>query len=126
MCPAHMTNTAVWRSSWIKFSSYVMTGGDQRGLWLSLGRWSGRKTYKASMFKPLTCCSGSLTQRVMAVTSTSNDAASEPKEGLTKRHGEGAVIGIMDGHVEFIRWEKYFKYVYDLNKKQSVVLPGIG
>ncbi len=45
-----------------------------------------------------------------------NDGGSDPTEGLTKRHGDGAIMGILDGHVEFIKWKKYQQLLVDPNK----------
>ena len=36
-----------------------------------------------------------------------NDGASNPGEGLTKRHVEGAMFGYFDGHAEYLKWKKW-------------------
>jgi len=33
----------------------------------------------------------------------SNDGASEPTEGVSKRHTSGSIIGVMDGHVDYVK-----------------------
>ena len=45
-----------------------------------------------------------------------NDGGSTPDEGLTRRHGDGAIMGIMDAHVEFIKWKKHDQLLQDPNK----------
>lgn len=45
-----------------------------------------------------------------------NDGGSLPDEGLTRRHGDGAIMGILDGHVEFIKWKMHEALVNDPNK----------
>ncbi len=103
-CPAHMTNTAAWVQSNIKFTSYVMNGAvinGARGYDWSAGDVG--KTYKSSMFKPTDML---FWEPDETIPNYFNDASSAPSDELTKRHGDGAVIGIMDGHVDFIRWEK--------------------
>ena len=45
-----------------------------------------------------------------------NDGGSDPSEGLTRRHGDGAIMGIIDAHVEFIKWKKYDQLLQDPNK----------
>ena len=37
-----------------------------------------------------------------------NDGANFPSEGIAERHGSGAIIGAIDGHVEFIKIETYY------------------
>jgi prepilin-type N-terminal cleavage/methylation domain-containing protein len=122
MCPAHMTNTAAWRGSNIKFTSYVMNGAVINGAHAydysagALGR-----TYKGTAFKPTDMLFWEPDETDQDYF---NDACSDPSEGLTKRHGDGAVIGIMDGHVEFIRWGKYFQLVADPYKNNLWCYPG--
>jgi|APCry1669189204_1035204.scaffolds.fasta_scaffold71676_2 prepilin-type N-terminal cleavage/methylation domain-containing protein len=53
-----------------------------------------------------------------------NDGCSDPSEGLTKRHGIGAILGIMDGHVEFIKWAKYYQLVADPVRNSLWCYPG--
>ena len=54
-----------------------------------------------------------------------NDAASRPDEGVvTRRHGDGAVIALMDGHVEFVRWKNYDRLVLDQYKNSLWCYPG--
>ena len=59
-----------------------------------------------------------------AVSNNFNDGSSSSGEGLSKRHGDGAVMGIMDGHVEFIRWKKYYQMLADPSKNSLWCYPG--
>jgi prepilin-type N-terminal cleavage/methylation domain-containing protein len=125
-CPSRMTNNWVWEHSNIKFSSYVMNGAVINGSggydWTAgaLG-----KTYKSSMFKPTDMLFYEPDAETKGSEDFFNDAASKPDEGvITKRHGDGAVIGIMDGHVEFVRWKKYYDLVRDPNKNSLWCYPG--
>ena len=113
MCPMHQTNNnVVWMMSAIKFSSYVMTsyvgvGGSTPSV-ASHGR-----TYKVNRFKP--------DSMIMWETDENNkdyfnDGGSDPSEGLTRRHGDGAIMGLIDSHVEFIKWKKYDQLLKDPNK----------
>jgi prepilin-type N-terminal cleavage/methylation domain-containing protein len=125
-CPARMTNNSVWRNSNIKFSSYVMNGAVING---SKGYdWTAGalgKTYKASMFLPSDMLFYEPSAEVDGDQDFFNDAASKPDEGIiTKRHGDGAVIGIMDGHVEFVRWKKYDQLVMEQIKNSLWCYPG--
>ena len=121
-CPSHVTNTVAWSTSFIKFTSWVMNGavinGGNSFNWTA---GSQGKTYKASMFlatdmlfwEPDETDAGNF-----------NDASSSPGEGLSKRHGDGAILGIMDGHVEFIRWKRYYQLLADSNKNSLWCFPG--
>ncbi len=125
-CPAHMTNTSVWKSSNVKFCSYVMNGAVINGSHGYEFEPSGimGKTYKSSDFKPTNMLWWEPDAESPGSQQYFNDAASEPNEGLTKRHGDGAVIGMMDGHVEFIRWKRYFQIIADPNKNDLWCYPG--
>jgi prepilin-type N-terminal cleavage/methylation domain-containing protein len=122
MCPLHRTNTPAWRQSNIKFTSYMMNGavinGSEPFDW---GAGEVGKTYRASAFKA--------TDMLLWETDENdpgyfNDGASRPSEGLTRRHNLGAIIGMIGGHVEFIRWQKYFQLLADPNKNSLWCYPG--
>jgi len=122
MCPGHQTNSLAWKLSNIKFSSYVMNGSVING--------SGPYDYKAGVLGK-TYKSGALQPTDMIFWEPSeldqayfNDGCSDPSEGLTQRHGFGAVIGMMDGHVEFIKWARYNQLLNDPNKNSLWCYPG--
>ena len=121
-CPAHKTNTAAWKQSTIKFCSYNMNGcvinGSQSFDW---GAGVAGKTYSAAAFKPTDML---FWEPDETDEGNFNDASSSPGEGLTKRHGDGAVIGMMGGHVEFIRWKKYYQILADPAKNSLWCFPG--
>jgi len=123
-CPAHMANTATWKGSFIKFCSYNMNGcvinGSKAFDW---GAGAIGKTYRSSDFKPMDMLFWEPNELDAG---NFNDASSSPGEKgeLSKRHGDGAVIGIMDGHVEFIRWKKYDQLLQDPNKNSLWCYPG--
>jgi prepilin-type N-terminal cleavage/methylation domain-containing protein len=122
MCPAHKTNSFAWLLSGIKFSSYNMSGvvisGSKAFDW-SAG--SAGKTYRSSAFKPTDML---FWEPDETDSGNFNDASSSPGEGLTKRHGIGAVLGLMGGHVEFIKWNKYNRLLADPNKNSLWCYPG--
>jgi prepilin-type N-terminal cleavage/methylation domain-containing protein len=125
-CPARVTNNSVWKNSVIKFSSYVMNGAVINGSGgYDWGAGALGKTYKATMFKPTDMLFYEPDAESFGSEDFFNDAASKPNEGIvTKRHGDGAVLGIMDGHVEFIRWKKYDEMVVDPYKNMLWCYPG--
>ncbi len=121
-CPAHQTNLVGWRLSNIKFSSYVMNGAvinGSGGYDFSAGRVG--RTYKSSALKPSDMI---FWEPDETQSDYFNDACSKPSEGLTRRHGIGAILGLMDGHVEFIKWKKYFQLVADPTKNSLWCYPG--
>ncbi|OQB90880.1 MAG: Type II secretion system protein G precursor [Verrucomicrobia bacterium ADurb.Bin118] len=112
LCPLHKTNTPAWMLSRIKFSSYVMTcyvgiGGNSPNA-ARLGR-----TYPMSAFRPDSMI---LWETDETNPKYFNDGGSSPSEGLTRRHGDGAILGILDGHVEFIKWSRHQQLLADPNK----------
>jgi prepilin-type N-terminal cleavage/methylation domain-containing protein len=125
-CPARVTNNSVWKNSNIKFSSYVMNGAVINGSGgYDWGAGAIGKTYKSTMFKPTDMLFYEPDAEATGSEAFFNDAASKPSEGtITKRHGDGAVIGIMDGHVEFVRWKKYYDLVNDRYKNSLWCYPG--
>jgi prepilin-type N-terminal cleavage/methylation domain-containing protein len=122
MCPTHRTNSLGWRFSNIKFTSYVMNGAvinGNGGYDFSSGRVG--RTYKGFALKPTDMI---FWEPDETQSDYFNDACSRPSEGLTKRHGIGAILGMMDGHVEFIKWNKYFRLVSDPFKNSLWCYPG--
>jgi hypothetical protein len=123
MCPLHRTNTYAWIASNIKFTSYVMNGvvinGGPGGSF-NWGNGTAGVTYRASAFK--------ITDMIFwepdeTDSNQFNDASSSPGEGLTRRHNLGAVIGLMGGHVEFVKWAKYYQLLADQNKNSLWCYP---
>ena len=52
-----------------------------------------------------------------------NDGASDPSEGFSRRHSQGAILGLMDGHVQFLKWDKYNQLLADPNKNDLWCYP---
>jgi prepilin-type N-terminal cleavage/methylation domain-containing protein len=121
MCPLHRTNTPAWRQSTIKFTSYLMSGvviaGAQSFDW-SVGA-SGR-TFKTSSFLP--------TDMLFWETDENdpgyfNDGSSSPDEGFSKRHNTGAIVGLMGGHFEYLKWKRYYQLLADPNRNPLWCFP---
>src|SRR5437667_11329314 len=53
-----------------------------------------------------------------------NDASSSPSEGFSKRHNGGAIVGLMGGHVNFLKWPKYYQILADPGKNELWCFPG--
>ncbi|MHB8524005.1 MAG: prepilin-type N-terminal cleavage/methylation domain-containing protein [Limisphaerales bacterium] len=121
MCPLHRTNTPAWKQSNIKFTSYLMNGAviDGSGSfdWDSGARG---KTFKSAAFNP--------TDMLFWETDETdpgyfNDGASEPSEGFSRRHTRGAIVGLIGGHVQYLKWDAYFKILADPNKNSLWCYP---
>ena len=121
MCPLHRTNTSAWKLSNIKFTSYLMNGAVIKGS--GSFDWSSGAlglTFKQSDFRP--------TDMLFWETDENNpdyfnDAASEPSEGFSHRHAGGAILGLFDSHVQFIKWEKYYQLLADPNRNSLWCYP---
>jgi prepilin-type N-terminal cleavage/methylation domain-containing protein len=121
-CPLHRTNTTAWRGSNIKFTSYVMTGYVINGRpAINWDAGSIGKTYKQTDFKATDML---LWEPDEKISNNFNDGSSSPGEGLTERHALGAVIGLMGGSVEFIKWPKYWQLIADPGKNSLYCWPG--
>ncbi len=122
MCPIHRTNTAAWRQSNIKFTSYVMNGcvinGNGPFDWSS---GAAGRTYKSTAFKPTDML---LWETDESDPSYFNDGASAPDEGFSKRHVTGAIIGLMGGHVRYLKWPQYYALAADPRKNDLWCYPG--
>jgi prepilin-type N-terminal cleavage/methylation domain-containing protein len=116
-CPARMTNNTIWMLSFIKFASYNLNGCVINGT--KAFDWDAGtkgKTYKLSDFKSGDMIFWEPAAEVKGDEDNFNDASSSPGEGLTRRHGDGAILGLMDGHVDFIKWGNYQKLLNDPSK----------
>ena len=121
MCPIHRTNTLAWRLSNIRFTSYLMNGAVING-YGSFDWSSGEqgRTFKSFAFRP--------TDMLFWETDENdpgyfNDGASRPSEGFSKRHVSGAIVGLFGGHVEFIKWNKYYQILADPMKNSLWCYP---
>jgi prepilin-type N-terminal cleavage/methylation domain-containing protein len=121
MCPIHKTNTLAWKQSTIRFTSYLMNGAVINGS--GSFDWSAGsvgKTFKAAAFNP--------TDMLFWETDESdpgyfNDGASEPSEGFSQRHASGAIVGLMGGHIAYLKWKEYFRILADPKKNSLWCYP---
>lgn len=121
MCPVHKTNTPAWRQSTIQFTSYLMSGvviSSTESFDWSAG--TAGKTFKNSAFLP--------TDMIFWETDEAdpgyfNDGSSSPAEGFSKRHSTGAIVGLMGGHFEYLKWKKYYELLADPNRNSLWCFP---
>ncbi len=121
MCPLHKTNTPYWKQSNIKFTSYLMNGAviDGNGSF-DWDTGSRGKTFKNTAFKPTDMLFWETDEKDPGYF---NDGASRPDEGFSKRHALGAIVGLMGGHVAFLKWKTYYQVLADPNKNSLWCYP---
>jgi prepilin-type N-terminal cleavage/methylation domain-containing protein len=123
MCPLDQTNnTFILRN--IKFSSYMMNGCVIKST--SAFDWSQGslgKTYKNTSFRGSDMLLWETDERYPS--DYFNDGASSPAEGLSSRHMIGAIMGLMDGHAEYLKSNKWYQMVFkDPNRNDLWCWPG--
>ena len=92
-CPLDRTNTAAFASRGQKYTSYIMNG--------SITAFQIRaKTYRISQFRPDAIILWQADERNPG---DFNDGSSTPYEGITRIHNVGTTVGVVDGHVEYIK-----------------------
>jgi hypothetical protein len=107
LCPAHRTNTPEWKISTIKFTSYLMSGVviDSTESFDGSAGANGR-TFRQSSFQPTDMIFWETDEKDPGYF---NDGSSSPAEGFSKRHNTGAIVGLMGGHVEYLKWKRYYQ-----------------
>jgi prepilin-type N-terminal cleavage/methylation domain-containing protein len=121
MCPLHRTNTPASRQSTIRFTSYLMSGvvisGSESFDW---GAGAAGRTFKSSAFRP--------TDMLFWETDENdpgyfNDGSSNPGEGFSKRHNTGAIVGLMGGHFEYLKWKRYYQLLAETSRNSLWCFP---
>ncbi len=121
MCPVHKTNTPAWRQSSIKFTSYLMSGvviSSFESFDWSAGAMG--KTFKNAAFQPTDMIFWETDEKDPGYF---NDGSSSPGEGFSKRHSTGAIVGLMGGHFEYLKWKKYYQLLADPNRNSLWCFP---
>ena len=120
-CPSHRTNTAPWRLSTIKFTSYLMNGvviNSSDSFDWSAGALG--KTFKNSAFLPTDML---IWETDEADPGYFNDGSSTPGEGFSKRHSSGAIVGLMGGHFEYLKWKRYYQLLAEPSRNSLWCFP---
>jgi hypothetical protein len=121
MCPLHRTNTPASRQSTIRFTSYLMSGvvisGSESFDW---GAGAAGRTFKSSAFRP--------TDMLFWETDENdpgyfNDGSSNPGEGFSKRHNTGAIVGLMGGHFEYLKWKRHYQLLAETSRNSLWCFP---
>ncbi len=99
-CPAEKTNRIpTFNSRAQKLSSYLVNGAV-----CGYGAIGG-KSYKSASFRADSII---LWQALETNPGDFNDGSSSPAEGITKLHSLGTSVGVVDGHVEYLKTLKFY------------------
>jgi len=113
-CPLDKTN-ASWNSRAQKLASYLMNGAV-----CGYGKIAPN-SYKTSDFKQDAII---FWQALETNPGDWNDGSSYPDEGVTKLHSIGTTIGVVDGHIEYMKTVKFYKEVNIPTKNRLWCNPG--
>jgi len=114
-CPLDRTNAPVWRSRAQRLSSYLANGAI-----CGFGAVSP-SSYKTTAFKPDAII---FWQALETNPGDFNDGSSSPNEGITKLHSLGTTVGVVDGHVEYMKTLKFYEEVGSRVKNRLWCNPG--
>jgi prepilin-type N-terminal cleavage/methylation domain-containing protein len=115
-CPSENTNAIPsYRLRAQRLASYLMNGAvcDYGGI--------GGKSYKASQFRADAVI---LWQALETNPDDWNDGSSTPDEGITKLHSIGTTVGIVDGHIEYLKTKKFISEAAVAGKNRLWCSPG--
>ena len=114
-CPLDNTNAPTWKGRAQKMASYLMNGAV-----CGYGKISPN-SYKSPAFRQDSVL---FWQALETNPGDFNDGSSSPDEGITKLHSLGTTIGVVDGHVEYIRTLMFYKEVNNSFKNRLWCNPG--
>jgi prepilin-type N-terminal cleavage/methylation domain-containing protein len=114
-CPLDRPEAPTWRLRTQKMSSYLMNGAVA-----GYGRIAPG-SYKTTQFKQDAII---LWQALETNPGDWNDGSSTPNEGITKLHSEGTSVGVVDGHVEYLKTLDFYAEVNIRTKNRLWCNPG--
>ena len=114
-CPLDVTNTVSFRLRDQKMASYLMNGAVCGYGGISPG------SYKANQFRQDAII---MWQALETNPGDWNDGSSSPDEGITKLHSIGTSVGVVDGHVEYLKTLKFYAEKNLATKNRLFCSPG--
>jgi prepilin-type N-terminal cleavage/methylation domain-containing protein len=114
-CPLDKTNLPTWKSRAQKLSSYLMNGAV-----CGYGRISPG-SYKVGQFRQDAII---MWQALETNPGDFNDGSSSPGEGITRLHSLGTTVGVVDGHIEYLKTLKFYAEVNIPRKNRLFCNPG--
>ena len=114
-CPLDRTNLPAWKSRAQKLTSYLMNG--------AVGGYGkiSPNSYKAMQFRQDAII---LWQALETNPADWNDGSSSPEEGVTKLHSLGTTVGVVDGHIEYLKTAKFYTEINIPTKNRLFCNPG--
>ena len=107
-CPLDKTNTVSWRGRAQKMTSYLMNGavcGFGR-ISPTSARPTSPTSFKKSAFRQDAII---FWQALETSPGDFNDGSSGPEEGISKLHSIGTTVGVVDGHIEYLKTKNFYK-----------------
>ncbi len=124
-CPLDKTNAPAWKLRTQKLASYLMNGAvDGYGKPLNQGGKPGGvapNSYKTTQFRQDAII---FWQALETSPGDFNDGSSDPNEGITKLHSIGTSVGVVDGHVEYLKTLKFYAEAKLPTKNRLFCNPG--
>jgi len=114
-CPLDKNTTASFALRAQKMASYLMNGA------LCGYGAIAPDAYKATNFRQDAII---LWQPLETNPGDWNDGSSKPSEGITKLHNEGTSVGVVDGHLEYMKTVKFYAEVAIPTKNRLWCNPG--
>lgn len=114
-CPLDRAETPQWKRRTQKMSSYLMNGAV-----CGYGKIAP-SSYKSTQFRQNSII---LWQALETNPGDWNDGSSYPREGITKLHNEGTSVGVVDGHVEYLKTVDFYTEVDLPGKNRLFCNPG--
>jgi prepilin-type N-terminal cleavage/methylation domain-containing protein len=114
-CPLDKSDTPSWSSRSQKLASYLVNGAVDGYGNIAPG------SYKAGQFRQDAII---FWQALETNPGDFNDGSSKPSEGITQLHSLGTTVGVVDGHVEYLKTVKFYEIVNDPNKNRLWCNPG--
>jgi len=114
-CPMDKTNTVQYTQRAQKMSSYLMNG--------AVGGFGSisPNSYKTGAFRQDAII---LWQALETNGPDWNDGSSSPDEGITKLHALGTSVGVVDGHVEYMKTVRFYAEINIATKNRLWCNPG--
>ncbi|PYK99440.1 MAG: Type II secretory pathway pseudopilin PulG-like protein [Verrucomicrobia bacterium] len=108
-CPAVRTNTPTFRLRDNKLTDYIMNGAACNYTDPPQNKW-----YKASQFRQ-----DAILLWMGPDILNYNDGSNSPDEEISRLHSDGSPFGVVDGHVEFLKYKIYRALELSERSKQS-------
>lgn len=94
-CPLDRTNANQWSSRKQKITTYI-----QNGALVGYNGFTTPRPFKLSRFRQDAIIVWQGREDNLA---DFNDAASKPSEGISRAHEDGTTVGLVDGHIEYLK-----------------------